>query len=102
MEPAARNRGQKIFCVKGDFDWVDIGSWSSVEEIYDKDGDGNIVLSSGALIDVKDSTIIGERGHKLGVIGVKNLVIVQTKSGTLVCNKDSAQNVKELVKRLKS
>ncbi|MFC1621500.1 mannose-1-phosphate guanylyltransferase, partial [Candidatus Omnitrophota bacterium] len=100
MEPSARNRSQKICCVKGNFDWVDIGSWSSVEEIYDRDTNGNIVLSTGALIDVKNSTIIGERGHKIGVIGVDNIIIVQTKSGTLVCNKDNAQKVKDLVKKL--
>ena len=101
MEPAAKMRTQRIFCVKAGFDWIDIGSWSSVEEIYDKDNHGNIVLSSGALIDVRGCTIIGERGHKLGVIGVKDLIIVQTKSGTLVCSKDSAQKVKNLVKNLK-
>ncbi len=99
MEPVAKNKSQKILCVKAGFDWVDMGSWSSVEEIYDKDCNGNIILSSSALIDVKNSTIIGERGHKIGVIGVKDLIIVQTKSGTLVCNKDNAQEVKNLIKR---
>lgn len=99
MERAVRDRNQRIFCVKADFDWVDIGSWSSVEEIYDKDAKGNIVLSHSALIDVKNSTIIGERGHRIGVIGVRDVVIVQTKAGTLVCNKARAQEVKELVKQ---
>jgi len=101
MEPITKHRTQKIFCVKSGFDWVDIGSWSSIEEIYDKDIEGNIVLSNSALIDVKDSTIIGESGHNIGVIGVNNLIIVQTKSGTLVCDKNRAQEVKELVKRFK-
>ena len=99
MEPTAKNKGQQLFCVKAGFDWVDIGSWSSVEEIYDKDSSGNIVLSSSTLLDVKNSIVIGERGHRIGVIGVKDLIIVQTKSGTLVCNKDDAQEVKKLVKK---
>ena len=98
MERAAKNKSQKIFCVKGDFDWVDIGSWSSVEEIYDKNGYGNIVLSNSSLLDVKNSIIIGERGHKIGAIGLKNIIIVQTKSGTLVCDKSRAQEVKEIVR----
>lgn len=98
MEPAAENMGHRICCIRANFDWVDIGSWSSVEEIYDKDRDGNIVLSNGSLIDVKNSTIIGERDHKIGVIGIKDLIIVQTKSGTLVCNKNRAQEVKQLVR----
>lgn len=100
MEPTAKNKTQKIFCVKGRFDWIDVGSWSSTEEIYDKDNKGNIILSNSALIDVEDSIIIGERNHKVGVIGVKDLIIVQAKSGTLVCNKNRAQEVKELVKQL--
>ena len=98
MEPAAKNRTQKIFCVKGNFDWIDVGSWASVEEIYDKNIKGNIVLSNASLIDVKDSIIIGERNHKIGVIGVKDMIIVQTKSGTLVCHKNRAQEVKSLVR----
>ena len=99
IEPTAKNKTHKIFCVKAGFDWVDIGSWSSVEEIYDKDNCRNIVLSNARLIDVKNSTIIGERGHKIGVIGLKDMIIIQTKSGTLVCNKNRAQEVKELVRK---
>lgn len=98
MEPTAKNRSQRIYCVKAGFDWVDIGSWSSVEEIYSKDNKGNIILSKSALIDVQNSTIIGERGHKIGVIGVDDLIIIQTKSGTLVCNKNRAQEVKQLAR----
>ena len=99
MEPVTKHRSQRIFCVKGHFDWIDIGSWSSLEEIYDKDRDGNINLSNSTFIDVQNSTIIGERGHKIGLVGVKDLIIVQTKSGTLVCNKNRAQEVKDLVRK---
>lgn len=99
IEPAAKNKTQKIFCVKAEFDWVDIGSWSSIEEIYDKDDTGNIILSNSTLIDVKNCTIIGERGHKIGAIGISDLIIVQTKSGTLVCKRNRAQEVKKLVER---
>ncbi|MBU0759658.1 MAG: NTP transferase domain-containing protein [Candidatus Omnitrophica bacterium] len=98
MEPIARSKSHKIYCVMASFDWVDIGSWSSVEEIYDKDKNGNILLSDSTLIDVKNSTIISDRGHKIGAIGVKDIIIVQTKSGTLVCAKSRAQEVKDLVR----
>jgi len=101
MEHVAKNKTQKLFCVKAGFDWVDIGSWSSVDEIYDKDARGNIILSNSSLIDVTNSTIIGERDHKIGVIGANDLIIIQTKSGTLVCNKNRAQEVKDLVRSFK-
>ncbi|MBU1062413.1 MAG: NTP transferase domain-containing protein [Candidatus Omnitrophica bacterium] len=101
MEPITKNRTQKIFCLKAEFDWVDIGSWSSLEEIYDKDTKGNIILSNSALLDVRNSTVIGERGYKIGIIGVKDLIIVHTNSGTLICDKNRAQEVKDLVKSFK-
>ena len=98
MEPVSKDKLNKIFCIKAGFDWVDIGSWSSIEEIYDKDENGNILLSNSNLIDVKDSIIVGDKDHKIGAIGLKDVIIVQTKSGTLVCNKNRAQEVKDLVK----
>jgi len=102
MEPVSKNERDKIFCIKSDFDWVDIGSWSSIEEIYDKDSDGNIILSNSNMIDVKNSIIVGDRDHKIGVIGLKGVIIVQTKSGTLVCNKNRAQEVKDLVRTFRA
>jgi len=102
MEPVSRNEHNKIFCIKSNFDWVDIGSWSSIEEIYDKDADGNIILSNSSMIDVKNSIIVGDKGHKIGVIGLKDIIIVQTKSGTLVCDKNRAQEVKDLVKTFRA
>ncbi|MBU1912353.1 MAG: mannose-1-phosphate guanylyltransferase [Candidatus Omnitrophica bacterium] len=102
MEPVSKNERARILCIKADFDWVDIGSWSSIEEIYDKDTDGNIILSNSSVIDVKGCIIVGDRGHKIGAIGLKDIIIVQTKSGTLVCDKNRAQEVKDLVKTFKA
>jgi mannose-1-phosphate guanylyltransferase len=102
MEPVSKNERNKIFCIKSNFDWVDIGSWSSIEEIYDKDADGNIILSNSSMIDVKDSIVVGDKDHKIGVIGLKDIIIVQTKSGTLICNKNRAQEVKDLVKTFRA
>ena len=102
MEPLAENEPKKIFCIKAGFDWIDIGSWSSVEEIYDKDKKGNIILANSSTIDVRNSIILGERDHKIGVIGLKDIIIVQTKSGTLICNKNRAQEVKDLVRTFKA
>ena len=51
---------------------------------------------------MKNSIILGDKDHKIGAIGLKDIIIVQTKSGTLVCNKNRAQEVKELVRRFKT
>ena len=60
------------------------------------------MLSNSSMIDVKGSIIVGDKDHKIGVIGLKDIIIVQTKSGTLVCNKARAQEVKDLVKTFRA
>jgi len=97
MEKIVRVYREEVFCIKGSFDWIDIGSWSSLEEIYDKDKNGNILLANSSIIDVKNSIILGEPGHKIGAIGLNDVIIIQTRAGTLVCNKARAQEVKDLV-----
>ena len=57
------------------------------------------MLSDSSVIDVKGCIIVGDRGHKIGAIGLKDIIIVQTKSGTLVCDKNRAQEVKDLVRK---
>jgi len=81
--------------VKADFRWNDLGSWQSLWEVSEKDKyknvcEGNIVTKS-----VTNSYI---RADKLtSVIGVDNLVIVDSEDALLVANKDMSESVKELV-----
>ncbi len=90
-------RARNVFTVVGDFDWIDIGSWLSLDKLYKKDNLGNVVLADHRGIDTRDSIVVGESGHLIGTIGVKDLIIVHTKEATLVCNRDRAEEVKRLL-----
>lgn len=90
-----------ILCVRGDFNWSDIGCWESLERVFKKDKNGNIVAGNFTGLSVRDSIVLGEKDHLIGAIGVSGLIIIQTKDATLICPKHRAQDVRGLVALLK-
>lgn len=93
-------RSKNVAVIEATFPWSDMGSWSSLEDVYKKDKDGNIIR--GRVIDVGStgSYIIGS-DRVVATIGLKDMIIVDTPDATLVCPKDKAQEVREVVKILK-
>ncbi|MCK5424922.1 MAG: mannose-1-phosphate guanylyltransferase/mannose-6-phosphate isomerase [Emcibacter sp.] len=84
-----------------DAGWSDIGSWSSLWAICDKDDRGNTLTGDIITLDTSDSYILSEN-KLVTTIGLKDLVIVDTKDALLVCHKDKSEDVKEIVELLKS
>ena len=86
--------------VPAPFRWSDVGNWSSLNEVAGTDQAGNVRI--GRIVDIgsRDSILYGE--HRLvATIGLKDMVVVDTADATLVCPKDRAQEVKQIVERLR-
>ena len=84
-----------------DAGWNDIGSWSALWEVLEKDKDGNAVAGDVITKDVSNSFIYA--GSRLvAAIGVKDHIIIETADAVLVVDKDKAQKVKDIVADLKS
>ena len=83
--------------------WNDVGSWDSLFDVLKLDDNGNINLGANHLgFDTKSTLVCAERPDRLIVtIGVKDLIIVDTGDALLICPKDEAQNVRQLVNHLK-
>ncbi len=97
MEKAA---GLRV--VPGDFGWNDVGSWSALADIRPRDAAGNVTAGDTLTIDTQGSVIVAEAGGPLvGVLGIRDLVVVATPDAVLVIPKDRAQDVRQLVERLK-
>ncbi len=79
--------------VEGQFQWADLGSW---------DAWARLTRSSSSVVNVesRDVTVVSQARHVVATIGVRNLLIVQTPSATLVCPTSKAQAVREIVRRL--
>ena len=88
-----------VCVVKGEFRWSDVGSWEEVWRFCDRDEHGNAIIgnhltlhSSNNLIDAKDKFY--------ALIGIENLIIIETKDAVLVCPRDRIQQVREIVDEL--
>lgn len=87
-------RAKGVLMVEGDFGWNDVGSFDALEEIYEKDEKGNVVLANGCLIDTNDCILYGDGEKLIATLGVKDLIVAQTKDIILVCDKKRAQDIK--------
>ena len=83
-----------------DAGWSDIGSWSSLWDVSKKDKNGNVSHGDVLLHNTKNSFVRTD-GKLVATIGVNDLVIVSTKDVLMVANKNSAEDVKIIVERLK-
>ena len=84
-----------------DAGWNDIGSWSSLWDVSDKDYSGNATAGDAMLIDTKNSYIRTD-DKLVASVGLEDVVIVSTKDATLVAHKDRVQDAKVIASQLKT
>jgi mannose-1-phosphate guanylyltransferase len=104
MEPASQQKGNaSVVVVEMPVDWTDVGSWPALAEILPVDEHNNAVECKTCLVLDSDDNIIfsQDAGHLISLIGVSDMIVVQTSDATLICPKDEAQRVKELVGKVK-
>ena len=82
-------------------DWADAGSWSSLWEISDKDSEGNVLRGDVVTHNTINSYIRSE-DILVTTLGIENLIIVSTKDALLVADKNSDQDLKKLLIKLKN
>jgi mannose-1-phosphate guanylyltransferase len=93
-------KASNVLVIPIDVGWNDVGSWASLHEVWANDHEGNIIL--GELIALAASGCVVSSPHKLtALIGVEDLVVVDTPDALLVCRKDKAQDVRKLQELLK-
>lgn len=88
----------------GNLQWNDVGSWDSLFDVLPADAQGNIVIGGHHIgLDTNQSLVYMNQEHRLIVtIGVNDLVVVDTGDVLLVCRKDQAQKVRQVVSQLKT
>ncbi len=85
-----------------DIGWADVGSWSELWRLGGKDGDHNLVRGDAVALDTQGSLIWSDDGMEVGVVGLRDLVVVATPGAVIVLPKDRAQEVKSIVERLRA
>ncbi len=101
IDTGVMERADNVYTATGEFLWDDVGSWVSLANHVEADTCGNVVVGPFEHIGAKNCIISGD-GTLITAIGVKDLIVVKTADALLVCARDRAQEVKELVARLKA
>jgi mannose-1-phosphate guanylyltransferase len=83
----------------GDIGWNDVGSWNAVYELQLRDAAGNALLSDAVAVDTTGS-YVDAAGKLVALIGVQDLIVVDTPDALLIAHRKDAQKVGDLVKRL--
>ena len=101
VDYAVMERTTRAAVVPTDIGWNDIGAWTALWEVGDKDVAGNVVRGDVMLEDAANNFVRAE-SRMIAALGVSDLVIVETTDVVLVAHKDRVQDVKKLVDRLKA
>ena len=83
----------------GDFGWNDVGSWNAVYELLERDHAGNVLTPDAVCLD-SHNNFVDARGKVVALLGVKDLIVVDTPDALLVAARDHAQRVGEILKTL--
>ena len=93
-------RASQVLVIEGQFGWSDVGSWEEVYNLSPKDEQGN-VLKGPVLAKTCQNIYVEADDRIIALVGVDDLVVVDTHDALLICNRHKTQDVKWLVEKLK-
>jgi mannose-1-phosphate guanylyltransferase len=100
IDYAVMEKTEAAAMVPLDAGWNDIGSWSALWDVQERDGEGNALAGDVLALDSKNMLVRAE-SRLVAVVGAEDLVVVETKDAVLVAHKDHVQNVKGVVDRIR-
>jgi mannose-1-phosphate guanylyltransferase len=94
-------KAQHVLVVDGAFGWSDVGSWDEIYRMQLKDGRNNVVEGNVVTLNTTNSLVIGSSSKMISLVGVDNLIVVETESSIMICKRGEAENVRDVVDLLR-
>jgi len=88
-----------VYVVRGEFFWSDLGSWSSVYELSEKDDQENVIEGEALLVDSSGNYVYSP-DRFVASVGLNNMVIINTEDVTMIVEKSRDEDVKKIVDAL--
>jgi mannose-1-phosphate guanylyltransferase/mannose-6-phosphate isomerase len=99
IDYAVMEKTKHACVVSLDAGWSDVGSWSSLWDVHEKDHDGN-VLKGDVIAHDSHNCLVNGNGKLVAILGLEDVVVVETRDAVMVAHKDRVQDVKKLVSAL--
>lgn len=97
IDYALLEKASRVLNIEASFDWDDVGSWISVAKHLDTAGDGNQTNTQITPIDSANNIVFSSQNKHVALLGVDNLIIVQTDDAILVADRERADEIKKVV-----
>ncbi len=105
IDYAISERATNLVLIPGDFGWDDVGDWKVVYDLKKKDSDGNVIIEGDRpknIINIDSSNnLIHTNGRLISLVGIENMVIIDTEEILMIIPKSRSQDVKQIVSKLK-
>uniref|UniRef100_C6E1Q1 mannose-1-phosphate guanylyltransferase n=1 Tax=Geobacter sp. (strain M21) TaxID=443144 RepID=C6E1Q1_GEOSM len=94
-------KAESVQVIPASFGWSDVGSWSALPEVMEAGEDGHVVIAAQGSVSVGSNECLAYgNGKMVALVGVRDLIVVDTPDALLVCAKSAAQDVKKVVEEL--
>lgn len=92
-------KSEDVLVIPGDFGWSDLGSWDALRDVSEQDENGNAVRGDLICVDTGDC-LVHSPGKLVALVGVRDLLVVETDDALLICRRGRSQDVRKVVEIL--
>lgn len=101
IDYAVMEKSEKVYVIPSEIGWTDLGSFDSISDVTGKDDSGNSADSNIISVDSKNNLVFSDN-RMIAMVGVEDLIVVDTDDALLVAKKGCSQDVKKVVAKLQS
>lgn len=102
VDYALMEKAETVYNIEATFDWDDIGSWLSVAKYFPSDDSENQTNCECTAANARKNIVFSREGTHIALLGVEDLIVVQTKDALLIAHRGEAEKIKALVDQLPS
>ena len=100
IDYAVMEKTERVLVVEAAFDWDDVGSWTAVAKYLAADEAGNQTNCPVQALDAANNIVFTDQPRTIALLGVSDLIVVQTADALLVCSRHDAEKIKQIVARV--
>ncbi len=101
LDYAVMEKSRDIRVIPADFGWNDVGSFDTIARLTAADGDGNNIFGQHVGIGTRGSVIYSDKNRLVGTIGIEDIIVVATSDAVLVCDRNKAGDIRQLVAEIR-
>src|SRR5258706_4044250 len=101
VDYAVLEHAPNVLVLEASFDWDDLGSWNAWARRQPQDARGNVLRGNAQAIDCDRCIVVSDDGVPAAALGLRDLIVVKSSNGTLVCPRDASDQVRKVVEALR-